>query len=213
MPQNKTLTLKNNFLFLPKMFQIIRLTFHMRMISWYFWNAYMEWHMWWELTLDAVVPRCRFTQFFHPGNEDEAIQLQGHTHTHPPPQQKEQVTHVIKTEHDPTHLSYLQGPRICVLFLIYLDLPASLCDWKGSFLPLADRITCASIPGNWKCTTLWSFEDHISVQRHNAVLDAIKRISRRVNRLSCKAYYFENTASVNAVTQILQMHTHTSNFI
>lgn len=140
-------------------------------------------------------------------NEDEAVQLQG------PLSKRNKVTHMIEMEQDPTHLSYLQGPSISALFLIYLELPVSLCNWKALFLPLADRITCTSIPGNWKCTTLWSVKDHISAQRHNAELDAINHISSRVSRLSCRTCSFENTASVNALAQILQVHTHTSNFI
>lgn len=142
-------------------------------------------------------------------NEDEAVRLQGRD----PPSKNNKVTYLIETEQDPTCLSYLQGPSMHAFFLIDLDLPASLCNWKVSFLPLADRITCASIPGNWKCTTLWSFEDQISVQTHNAELDAINYISTRASTLSSKTYSFENIASVNALAQILQIHTHTSNFI
>lgn len=77
-------------------------------------------------------------------NEDEAVPLS----------KNNKVTYLIETEQDPTCLSYLQGPSMHALFLIDLDLPASLCNWKVPFLPLADRITHASIPGNWKCTTL-----------------------------------------------------------
>lgn len=38
-------------------------------------------------------------------------------------------------------------------------------------------------------------------------------ISSRVSRLPSKTYFFENTALVNVLVQILQIHTHTSNFI
>ena len=55
-------------------------------------------------------------------NEDEAVQLQG------PPNKRNKATYIIETEQDTTHLSYLQGPSISALFLIYLDLPASLCN-------------------------------------------------------------------------------------
>lgn len=85
--------------------------------------------------------------------------------------------------------------------------------WQMPFLPVADRITCASILSNWKCTNLWRFEEHIWVQRHNTGLDAINPISRRDKRLSCKTHYSDSTASVSALAHILHIHTYTSNFI
>lgn len=55
-------------------------------------------------------------------NEDEAIQLQVR------PSKRNKVARMNQTEQDPTRLTCLQGPSVCAIFLIYWDLPASLCN-------------------------------------------------------------------------------------